>query len=304
MREGKQNIACSKFTDKARCANFAAMQNPWDDTIQRALAEDLGDGDHSSNCSIPAEAVGRMQLIIKEKGILAGLHAAQKVFAAVDPRIEWEALLPEGAQISPGEIGFRLKGPVRAMLRGERVALNILQRMSGIASYTHYLQSLIAHTPTRLLDTRKTTPGLRFMEKEAVRVGGGENHRMGLYDMIMLKDNHIDFAGGVQKAIRKAKQYLAEQGLQRPIEVETRNLEELQAVLDEGGVQRVMFDNYSPALTRQAVQMVQGKIETESSGGITETNLRDYAETGVDFISIGALTHSARSLDMSLKARS
>lgn len=243
-----------------------------------------------------------MQLIVKETGVLAGLRWAQMVFEEVDPKLKAEYLLSDGTPVNPGEIAFTVEGPVRGLLRAERLALNIMQRMSGIATYTHRLAKMIAHTNCKLLDTRKTTPNLRALEKEAVRIGGGHNHRFGLYDMIMLKDNHVDFAGGVKPAIEKAQQYLKEHGLNIPIEVETRNLDEIEAVLSCEGVLRVMFDNFTPAQTKEAVALVNGRLETESSGGINESTLVEYAETGVDFVSIGALTHSVSGLDMSLKA--
>lgn len=270
--------------------------------IQAAIREDIGDGDHSSNSAIPASEQGKMQLIVKETGVLAGLRWAQMVFEEVDPKLKAEYLLSDGTPVNPGEIAFTVEGPVRGLLRAERLALNIMQRMSGIATYTHRLAKMIAHTNCKLLDTRKTTPNLRALEKEAVRIGGGHNHRFGLYDMIMLKDNHVDFAGGVKPAIEKAQQYLKEHGLNIPIEVETRNLDEIEAVLSCEGVLRVMFDNFTPAQTKEAVALVNGRLETESSGGINESTLVEYAETGVDFVSIGALTHSVSGLDMSLKA--
>lgn len=272
------------------------------DFIAQAIEEDIGDGDHSSNCSIPEEAKGKMKLIAKEDGIIAGMEIAKKVFQQVDGELSVELLKVDGEAVKKGDIVLNLEGRERSLLRGERLALNIMQRMSGIATKTASLVKLIEGTNTRLLDTRKTTPNMRPLEKLAVKIGGGENHRMGLYDMIMLKDNHIDFAGGVRAAIKKAKSYLRENNLNIPIEVETRNLEELQAALNEGGIQRVMFDNYSVEDTYKAVEIVNGTVETESSGGITETTIRAYAETGVDFISVGALTHSVKSLDLSLKA--
>lgn len=271
--------------------------------ISRAIAEDIGPGDHSSNCSIPEEASGKMQLLVKEEGVIAGVAVARAVFQQVDPQIRFAEIIADGTKVKPGEIAFTLTGPVRGMLRGERLALNLMQRMSGIATKTRHLADKISGTKTRLLDTRKTTPNMRPLEKEAVVLGGGHNHRMGLYDMIMLKDNHVDFAGGVSAAIEKALEYLRENDLDIPIEVETRDMEEIKEVLKyEGSVQRVMFDNFSPEHTREAVQLVNGRLETESSGGITEESIRSYAETGVDFISVGALTHSVKSLDLSLKA--
>lgn len=270
--------------------------------IDLAVAEDIGPGDHSSNCSIPSSALGKMKLLIKEKGILAGVDVAQRVFEKIDPNINFQPFLKDGEHINSGDIAFILEGPIQGMLRGERLALNLMQRMSAIATRTNEYVLLINDTNAKLLDTRKTTPNLRPLEKYAVRVGGGHNHRMGLYDMIMLKDNHVDFAGGVKNAIQKAQQYLEVNQLDIPIEIETRNLDELQQALEEGGIQRVMFDNYSVEKTIKAVAMVGGKVETESSGGITEKTIRSYAETGVDFISVGALTHTVKSLDLSLKA--
>ena len=279
------------------------MKDPYQQIIKQALSEDIGSGDHSSNCAIPANAQGQMQLIIKEDGILAGVAVAQAVFAEVDAKIKFEKLIEDGSSVKKGDIAFYISGPIRAMLQGERIALNLMQRMSGIASYTHSLVQLIKHTDCRLLDTRKTTPNLRIVEKEAVRLGGGHNHRFGLFDMVMLKDNHVDFAGGVSAAVTKAKQYLAENNLDIPIEVETRNFAEIEELLTCTGVQRVMFDNFSVADTIEAVQLVNGRLETESSGGINEDTLKAYAETGVDFISVGALTHSVSGLDMSLKSK-
>lgn len=271
--------------------------------ISRAIAEDIGPGDHSSNCSIPEEASGKMHLLVKENGVLAGVAVAKAVFKQVEASVRFAEIIPDGSQVKKGDIAFTITGPIRAMLRGERLALNLMQRMSGIATKTHHLAQLIKGTRARLLDTRKTTPNMRPLEKEAVRLGGGYNHRMGLYDMIMLKDNHIDFAGGIPAAIEKAQAYLNENKLDLPIEVETRNLEEIEEVLRFNKmVQRVMFDNFTPELTRKAVELVGGRLETESSGGIDESSIRQYAETGVDFISVGALTHSVKSLDLSLKA--
>ena len=273
-----------------------------DEFIQRALAEDIGPGDHSSNCSIPANSKGTMALIAKEKGILAGLDYSFRVFEQIDPQIVMNSFKVDGDSIEPGEKICELHGKTRSLLQGERLFLNLLQRMCGIATKTHQICMLIEGTSAKLLDTRKTTPNMRLFEKYAVKMGGGFNHRMGLYDMIMLKDNHIDFSGGVRQAIGKARDYLDKNNLSIAIEVETRNFKELQEVLDIGGVQRIMFDNFSVADTTKAVEMVDGRYETESSGGITESNIRAYAETGVNFISVGALTHSVKSLDLSLKA--
>ena len=270
--------------------------------ITMALAEDVGPGDHSSNCSIPATAQGKMKLIAKEPGIIAGIDMAREVYKEIDTSIEVNLNIKEGDNVNTQDIILTVSGPERALLQGERIILNLMQRMSGIATKTHELNQLIKGTSAKLLDTRKTTPNMRVFEKYAVTVGGGMNHRMGLYDMIMLKDNHVDFAGGVNNAITKAQEYLKENNLDIPIEIETRNLEELQQVIEIGGVQRVMFDNYSVEKTYKAVDMVGNKFETESSGGITEESIRAYAETGVNFISVGALTHSVKSLDLSLKA--
>lgn len=273
-----------------------------DQFIDLAIQEDIGSGDHSGNCSIPAEAKGKMRLLVKEDGIIAGLEVAQRVFQKVDADLQLEFYLKDGEQVKSGDIGFVIEGRERSLLQSERLALNIMQRMSGIATKTHQLSQLLNGTSAKLLDTRKTTPNMRYLEKRAVVIGGGLNHRMGLYDMIMLKDNHIDFAGGIKPAIEKAKQYLLDQNLTIPIEVETRNLSELEEVLNIGGIQRVMLDNYSVEETIAGVKLVNGIMETESSGGITEKTIRSYAETGVDFISVGALTHSVKSLDLSLKA--
>ncbi|QNR24771.1 carboxylating nicotinate-nucleotide diphosphorylase [Croceimicrobium hydrocarbonivorans] len=270
--------------------------------IKAALAEDIGDGDHSSNCAFPQGMQGRMKLLVKEEGVLAGVAVAREVFKIVDPQIKMEVLIEDGSRIKPGDLAFHLEGPAHSLLQAERLALNLMQRMSGIATKTRALVDTISHTQARLLDTRKTTPHLRVFEKEAVRWGGGYNHRFGLFDMIMLKDNHIDFAGGVPQAIQKALDYKAKHGLDIPIEVEVRDFKELDQVLESEGVLRVMFDNFSVEDTYRAVELVASKIETESSGGITGETLVAYAETGVDFISMGALTHSVSGLDMSLKA--
>ena len=270
--------------------------------IKAALAEDIGSGDHSSNCAFPVGMQGEMRLLVKEAGILAGVKVAQEVFALVDPEVEMEILIEDGAEVKVADIAFTLKGPAHSLLQGERLALNLMQRMSGISTKTRKLVDTIRHTQTKLLDTRKTTPHLRVFEKEAVRIGGGENHRFGLYDMIMLKDNHIDFAGGVKPAIAKAIAYKQEHQLDIPIEVEVRDFAELQEVLDSDGILRVMFDNFSVDDTKKAVEIVAGRIQTESSGGITGETLVAYAETGVDYISMGALTHSVSGLDMSLKS--
>lgn len=270
--------------------------------IKAALAEDIGDGDHSSNCAFPQGMQGRMKLLVKEEGVLAGVAVAREVFKIVDPQIKMEVLIEDGSRIKPGDLAFHLEGPAHSLLQAERLALNLMQRMSGIATKTRALVDTISHTQARLLDTRKTTPHLRVFEKEAVRWGGGYNHRFGLFDMIMLKDNHIDFAGGVPQAIQKALDYKAKHDLDIPIEVEVRDFKELDQVLESEGVLRVMFDNFSVEDTYRAVELVASAIETESSGGITGETLVAYAETGVNYISMGALTHSVSGLDMSLKA--
>lgn len=270
--------------------------------IDQAIAEDVGDGDHSSNCSIPEDAIGKMKLLVKQDGIIAGVEVFKKVFSRIDADMKIEILINDGATVSVGDIVLKIEGRERSLLRGERLALNIMQRMSGIATKTHSLKELIKGSNAQLLDTRKTTPNMRALEKLAVKIGGGKNHRMGLYDMIMLKDNHVDFAGGIEIAISKAKKYIAEKSLSIGIEVETRNFKEIEEALKAGGVQRLMFDNFSVEDTYKAVEMVNGKVETESSGGITEETIKAYAETGVNYISVGALTHSVKSLDLSLKA--
>jgi nicotinate-nucleotide pyrophosphorylase (carboxylating) len=270
--------------------------------ILRSLAEDLGNGDHSSLACIPSDASGKAKLLIKEKGILAGIRIAVEVFAAIDKDLKLNVLLEDGAQVVPGDIAFYLYGNVQSILKSERLILNIMQRMSGIATSTHEYASQIKGLKTRILDTRKTSPGLRFMEKEAVRIGGGMNHRMGLFDMIMLKDNHIDYAGGIEKAITRTREYKIRNNLNLKVEIETRNLDDVKTVLTAGGIDRIMLDNFTIQDTLAAVALIAGRYETESSGGITISTIRSYAECGVDFISVGALTHHINSLDMSLKA--
>ena len=275
-----------------------------DRLIELAFSEDIGDGDHTTLCCIPADAMGESRLLIKEKGILAGVEIAKKVFHHFDPKLHVEVYMEDGSHVKPGDIALSVKGRERSLLQTERLMLNIMQRMSGIATMTHrYQQALIdAGTKTRVLDTRKTTPGMRMLEKEAVKIGGGMNHRIGLFDMILLKDNHIDFCGGVHNAISRAKQYCKEHGKEGlKIECEVRNFKELEEALAEG-CDRIMFDNFTPEDTRKAVEMVGGRCETESSGGITFETMIPYAKAGVDFISFGALTHSVKGLDMSLKA--
>lgn len=273
-----------------------------DDFILSALTEDVGAGDHSSMCSIPEDHQGKMVLLVKEDGILAGLTYSLRVFELIDPEIRVKVFMNDGAPLKYGDEVCLIEGKTIKLLQGERLFLNLLQRMSGIATRTHKIAELIKGTPAKLLDTRKTTPNMRVFEKYAVRVGGGFNHRMGLYDMIMLKDNHVDFAGGIVQAIRKANQYLNDHKIDIPIEIETRNIAEVEEVINTGNVQRIMFDNFTIEETMIAVEKVGDRFETESSGGITEENIRAYAETGVNFISVGALTHSVKSLDLSLKA--
>lgn len=273
-----------------------------DDLLDLAFAEDIGDGDHTTLSTIPADAMGRSRLIIKEEGVLSGVDVALKVLHRIDPSIKVEVMIHDGAHVKPGDIAFTAEGPVRALLIAERTMLNIMQRMSGVATMTRRYQDELKGLHTRVLDTRKTTPGMRILEKEGVRAGGGTNHRIGLFDMILIKDNHIDFAGGIEKAITRAQEYCREHGKNLKIEVEARSLDDIRRILATGGVDRIMFDNFTPELTREAVALVDGRTETESSGGITLENLRAYGEAGVDFISVGALTHSVKGLDMSFKA--
>ena len=274
-----------------------------DDLLDLAFAEDIGDGDHTTLSTIPADAMGRSKLLIKEKGVLAGVDVAEKVLHKVDPSIKMEVFIHDGSEVNPGDVAFVAEGPVRSLLVAERTMLNIMQRMSGVATMTRKYQDELKGLNTRVLDTRKTTPGMRMLEKEAVRIGGGTNHRIGLFDMILIKDNHEDFAGGIEQAVARAKEYCKANGKEDlKIEVECRSLDDIRKVLEIGGVDRIMFDNFSPELTKEAVKLVDGKVETESSGGITFDTLRAYGETGVDFISVGALTHSVKGLDMSFKA--
>ena len=273
-----------------------------DKLIELAFAEDIGDGDHTTLCCIPEDAMGKSHLLIKEDGILAGVELAKKVFAKFDPTMQVEVLINDGAHVKVGDIAMVVTGKVRSLLQTERLMLNIMQRMSGIATMTNKYVELLKGTKTRVLDTRKTTPGLCMLEKQAVKIGGGTNHRIGLFDMILLKDNHIDFAGGIANAIDRCHNYLKEKNLDLKIEIEVRNFDELQQVLDKGGVNRIMLDNFSVADTKKAVDIIAGRYETESSGGITFNTIRGYAEQGVDFISVGALTHSVKGLDMSFKA--
>ncbi|HEY5471456.1 MAG TPA: carboxylating nicotinate-nucleotide diphosphorylase [Bacteroidales bacterium] len=272
------------------------------DFILRSLREDLGDGDHSSLACIPIKATGKAKLLIKEKGILAGMRVAGVLFSTIDKELKFDSFLEDGAMVVPGDIAFHIQGCQQSILKTERLVLNIMQRMSGIATSTHEYVSKLEGLKTRILDTRKTSPGLRFLEKEAVRIGGGLNHRMGLFDMIMLKDNHIDYAGGIEKAINNTRKYLKENNINLKVEIEARSLEDVRTILSVGGIDRIMLDNFSIKDTLSAVEEIAGRYETESSGGIGLSTIRSYAKCGVDFISVGALTHHIKSLDMSLKA--
>lgn len=273
-----------------------------DRLIDLAFAEDIGDGDHTTLSCIPADAVGKSKLLIKEVGILAGLEVAKEIFNRFDPTLKVEFFMKDGDAVKPGDIPMVVEGKVQSLLQTERLMLNVMQRMSGIATTTHKYVMQLEGTNTRVLDTRKTTPGLRMIEKEAVRIGGGVNHRIGLFDMILLKDNHVDFAGGLSQAINRAKAYCKEKGKNLKIEIEVRNFKELEEVLEIGGVDRIMLDNFSINETQRAVDLIGKRFEIESSGGITFETLRDYALCGVDYISVGALTHSVKGLDMSFKA--
>ncbi|MCH2234692.1 MAG: carboxylating nicotinate-nucleotide diphosphorylase [Crocinitomicaceae bacterium] len=270
--------------------------------VKNALAEDIGDGDHTSLATIPDTAQGEAKLLVKDDGILAGVELAEYIFNYFDPNLQIEVFIKDGTEVKKGDVAFHVKGSSRSILSTERLVLNFMQRMSGVATKTHELAKLIAHLPTKLLDTRKTTPGIRIMEKWAVTIGGGHNHRMALYDMVMIKDNHIDYAGGIKDAIERTKQYLIYQGKRLKIEVESRNIDEVKEILAAGGVDRIMLDNYSPNEIVEALKIIPDEIETEASGGIDETTILSYAETGVDYISSGAVTHSFKSLDLSLKA--
>lgn len=270
--------------------------------IDLSFKEDIGDGDHTTLCCIPDDAMGKSQLLIKENGILAGVEVAKKVFNRFDPTMVVEVLINDGAAVKKGDVAMIVTGKVRSLLQTERLMLNIMQRMSGIATMTNKYVKKLEGTKTHVLDTRKTTPGMRMLEKQAVKIGGGMNHRIGLFDMILLKDNHVDFAGGIANAINRCHDYLKEKGLDLKIEIEVRNMDELSQVLDRGGVNRIMLDNFTVEETRNAVELIGGMYETESSGGITFDTIRDYAECGVDFVSVGALTHSVKGLDMSFKA--
>ena len=270
--------------------------------LNNAFTEDIDDGDHTTLSCIPATAQGKAKLIIKEKGVLAGVEIAKRVFHKFDPEIKMEIFIQDGTEVNPGDIAFVVEGKTQSLLQTERIVLNLMQRMSGIATTTRKYVKQLEGLHTRVLDTRKTTPGLRLIEKQAVKIGGGVNHRIGLFDMILLKDNHVDFAGGIENAITKAREYLKAKNKNLKIEIEVRNMDELEQVMKVGGVDRIMLDNFDIATTKEAVKRIAGKYETESSGGITFDTLRDYAACGVDYISVGALTHSVKGLDMSLKA--
>ena len=272
-----------------------------DRLIDLAFAEDIGDGDHTTLSCIPATAMGKSKLLIKEPGILAGIEIAKEVFRRFDPTMKVEVFINDGTAVKPGDVAMIVEGKIQSLLQTERLMLNIMQRMSGIATMTHKYAEQLKGTNTRVLDTRKTTPGMRILEKMAVKIGGGVNHRIGLFDMILLKDNHIDFAGGIRPAIEGAKTYLKAKGKNIPIECEVRSLEDIDEVFAAGGVDRIMFDNFTPAMTREAVKKVAGRCEKTLLLAALDT-LREYAETGVDFISVGALTRKIKSLDMSLKA--
>ena len=275
-----------------------------DDLITLSFAEDIGDGDHTTLSTIPADAMGRQKLLVKEPGILAGVEAARRVFERFDPKLKMTVYIADGTPVKPGDVAFVVEGPVRSLLQTERLMLNIMQRMSGIATLTAEYQSRLEGLDCRVLDTRKTTPGMRILEKEAVALGGGSNHRIGLFDMILIKDNHIDFAGGIDKAVQRAKDYCRENGKNLKIEVEVRNTDEINQAI-AAGIDRIMLDNFDPARTAEAVKLIRSKapgVEIESSGGITLDTLRQYGEAGVDYISVGALTHSVKGLDLSFKA--
>ncbi|MCD4772347.1 MAG: carboxylating nicotinate-nucleotide diphosphorylase [Bacteroidales bacterium] len=273
-----------------------------DEIIEKALSEDIGDGDHTSLSTIPKEAKGKAMLLIKEDGILAGMKIAEKVFKKVDDSIIFNALLKDGAKVKNGDVAFIVEGSSISILSAERLALNFMQRMSGIATATKKIVDKLQNLNTKVIDTRKTTPNMRILEKEAVVIGGGKNHRMGLYDMIMIKDNHVDFAGGIAKAIQSTKKYLKKKNINLKIEIEVRNFDELNEVLKTGYVDRIMLDNFTVVEMKKAIEIIDKRYETEASGGITIDTIRKYAETGVDYISVGALTHQIKSIDMSMKA--
>jgi nicotinate-nucleotide pyrophosphorylase (carboxylating) len=266
------------------------------------LDEDIGDGDHTTLSTIPPDAYGKAKLLVKQEGIIAGVRIAVEIFKRFDPGLETEIFIPDGSPIKPGDVVFEVHGLVRTILQTERLVLNVMQRMSGVATQTHNYVKKINGLNTKILDTRKTAPGMRLLEKEAVKLGGGENHRIGLYDMILIKDNHIDFAGGITNALQWTRKYLDENKKDLKIVIEARSLDDIGEILANGGADRILIDNFTPALTREAVKLVAGACQTESSGGITLDNIRDFAECGVDYISVGALTHQIKSLDLSLKA--
>ncbi len=270
--------------------------------IDLSFSEDIGDGDHTTLCCVPEDAMGQSQLLIKEEGILAGIRIAKEVFHRFDPTMQVEVFIEDGTRVKPGDVAMIVTGKVRSLLQTERLMLNIMQRMSGIATMTAKYVEKLDGTNTRVLDTRKTTPGMRMLEKEAVKIGGGTNHRIGLFDMILLKDNHVDFCGGIKNALDRCAQYQKEKGLNLKVEIEVRTFDEIEQVMQHGGADRIMLDNFSVENTKKAVEIINHKFEVESSGGITFDTLRDYAECGVDFISVGALTHSVMGLDMSFKA--
>lgn len=270
--------------------------------IASALAEDVHEGDHTSLATIPASAIDKAKLLVKDDGVLAGVELARIIFQKIDPKIKFHVFISDGTIVKKGDVAFEVEGPARAILTAERLVLNCMQRMSGIATATFHLVKLLEGTKTKVIDTRKTSPGFRYFEKWAVRIGGGANHRFGLYDMILIKDNHVDYAGGIKKAIQSAKKYLVEKNLSLDIEIEVRNFKELDEVLSIGGIRRIMLDNFTPSDLKKAIAVIGKRFETEASGGITAASIRSYAESGVDFISVGAITHSARSLDLSLKA--
>lgn len=278
------------------------MMDLIDELIKLAFAEDIGEGDHTTLCCIPAEAEGAQKLLVKEAGVLAGVEIAKRIFNAFDSTLQMEVFINDGAEVKPGDIAFIVRGKVRSLLQTERLMLNVMQRMSGIATVTRKYADRLQGLKTKVLDTRKTTPGMRMLEKEAVKIGGGVNHRIGLFDMILLKDTHVDFAGGITNAIKRANDYCRQNKKDLKIEIEVRNMDELEEVMTCGGVDRIMLDNFTPELTRKAVERIGGKYEIESSGGITFDTLRTYAECGVDYISVGALTHSVKGLDLSFKA--
>lgn len=273
-----------------------------DQLIDLAFSEDIGDGDHTTLCCIPEDAMGKSRLLIKEAGILAGIRIAKEIFHRFDPSMQIEVLMEDGARVKPGDVAMVVSGKIRSLLQTERLMLNVMQRMSGIATMTARYVERLQGTRTRVLDTRKTTPGMRMLEKEAVKIGGGVNHRIGLFDMILLKDNHVDFCGGIANALDRCAAYQKEKNLNLKVEIEVRSFDEIRQVMEHGGADRIMLDNFSVEDTRKAVEMIGGKFETESSGGITIDTMREYAECGVDYISVGALTHSVKGLDMSFKA--